>query len=88
MIHFYRDVPRLGNVALTRHAQERAQALGIKDSHVQDLLFSGNDTPDGMDVLWRERGRFRMVILLKPTPYRGAALVKTIYEVEEQAKAK
>jgi hypothetical protein len=45
------------------------------------------DTPDGQDILWRERDGLRLVILMNPTPNRGAKLVKTVYRVQAQAKA-
>jgi hypothetical protein len=45
------------------------------------------DVPDGLDILWRERDGLRIVILLDPTPNVGAKLVKTVYRVQDQARA-
>ena len=45
------------------------------------------DVPDGLDVVWRERDGLRLVILLDPTPNVGAKLVKTVYRVQDQARA-
>ena len=46
------------------------------------------DVPDGAEIVWRERDGIRLVILTNPTPNRGAVLVKTVYRVEAQAKAR
>ena len=46
------------------------------------------DVADGMDVLWREREGLRIVILTHPMPNRGSKLVKTVYRIEQQAKAR
>ena len=89
MTHFYRDVPRLGNVAVSRHAQARAEEEGISQEAFDRVLLSPEtpDVPDGADILWRERDGIRLVILTNPTPNMGAKLVKTVYRVEAQAKA-
>lgn len=89
MQHFYRDVPGLGHVAVSRHAQAAMEALGLTDEMFQRILFEPErEVPDGLDVVWRERGGVRAVILLYPTPNRGARLVKTVYRVEAQARAR
>ena len=90
MQHFYPDVPKLGNVAVSRHAQAQIEAAGISEAEFREALLSPlqPDTPDGMDVLWRERGGIRIVILTNPQPPRGAKLVKTVYRVGQQAKAR
>lgn len=89
MTHFYRDVPGLGNVAISRHAQQRAEEDGISQDAFDRVLLTPikPDTPDGADILWRERDGIRLVILTNPTPNTGAMLVKTVYRVEAQAKA-
>jgi hypothetical protein len=46
------------------------------------------DIPDGADILWRERDGLRIVILTNPTPNVGAKLVKTVYRVQAQARAR
>ena len=89
MKHFYRDVPNLGNVAVSRHAQARMQEDGISQEVFDRTLLQPTcpDVPDGMDVLWRERDGLRIVIITNPTPNRGAKLVKTVYRVQRQASA-
>jgi hypothetical protein len=88
MKHFYRDVPHLGCVALSRHAQSEAEEDNIPDATVEDVLMrpSQPDIPDGQNIVWREKNGVRLVIILKPTPGRGARLVKTIYRVQPQAR--
>jgi len=88
MKHFYRDVPGLGNVAVSRHAQARAEEDGISQESFDRVLLSplNPDVPDGAYILWRERDGIRLVILTNPTPNIGAKLVKTIYRIESQAR--
>lgn len=88
--HFYRDVPRLGNVAVTRHAQARMIKDGITQEQFEKALFEpqGPDHPEGFGVLWRDRNGVRIVILSRPTPNTGAKLVKTVFRVKAQARAR
>jgi hypothetical protein len=88
--HFYRDVPKLGNVAVSRHAQASMIADGISQEAFDRVLLHPTkpDVPDGADVVWRERDGLRLVILLNPTPNTGAKLVKTVFRTERQAKAR
>ena len=90
MNHFYRGVPKLGNVAVSRHAQARAEEDGISQEAFDRVLLEPiqPDIPDGTDILWRERDGIRLVILTNPTPNTGAKLVKTVYRVEAQLKAR
>jgi hypothetical protein len=46
------------------------------------------DVKEGTEILWRERDGIRIVILENPTPPSGAKLVKTVYRIEAQAKAR
>ena len=87
--HFYRDVVRLGNVAVSRHAQASMIEDGISQEAFDKALLTPTrpDIPDGPDILWRERDGLRIVILTNPTPNTGAKLVKTVYRVERQARA-
>jgi hypothetical protein len=89
MKHYYENVPRLGNVAVSRHAQSQIAEAGISQEAFYRALFAPTqpDASDGQDILWRERHGLRLVILTNPTPNRGAKLVKTVYRVEAQAKA-
>ena len=88
MNHFYRNVPHLGNVAVSRHAQQRAEEDGISQEAFDRVLLTPikPDIPDGTDIVWRERDSIRLVILMNPTPDTGARLVKTVYRIEQQAK--
>jgi hypothetical protein len=88
MKHYYENVPRLGNVAVSRHAQSQILNTGISQQAFDRALLDPiqPDIPDGQDILWRERDGLRLVILTNPTPNRGAKLVKTVYRVQEQAK--
>ena len=87
MEHYFPNVPGLGNVALSRHALERMVQDGISENELKDALLRGATTPDGQEVVWREKGGVRVVILRKPTPFRGAMLATTIYRVKAAAKA-
>jgi hypothetical protein len=86
MKHFYRDVPRLGNVAVSPHAQERMMDTGIPEEMFERVLLSGLDTPIGTNVVWREKDGLRIVVLTNPTPNVGAKLVKTVYRVDAPAR--
>ena len=86
--HFYRDVPRMGNVALSRHAIERAERLGLTQKMIEDVLWLGRDTPDGFQVTLREYNNIRFVIMLRPKPFKGAKLVKTLYKIDPRASAR
>jgi hypothetical protein len=46
------------------------------------------DVREGTEILWRERDGIRIVILENHTPPSGAKLVKTVYRIEAQAKAR
>jgi hypothetical protein len=84
--HFYSDVPRLGNVAVSRHAQERMMDTGIPEPMFERVLFSGLDTPISTNLVWREKDGLRIVVLTNPTPNVGAKLVKTVYRVKAPAR--
>lgn len=86
MKHFYRDVPRLGNVAVSRHAQERMMDAGIREPMFERVLLAGSDTPIGTNLVWREKDGLRIVILTNPTPNVGAKLIKTVYRVHAQTR--
>ena len=84
--HYYEDIPELGNVALSRHAQVRAVRDGISEAMILDVLLQGRDTPDG-DSIWRELKGIRLVIIT-PDPFRGAQLVTTMYRVKPPARSR
>ena len=79
MKHYYADVKGLGNVAVSRHAQENFERVLLNPVRP--------DGQDGIGVVWRERDGLRIVILTDPTPNMGAVLVKTVYRVKPQANA-
>ena len=87
MDHYFPDVPGLGNVAVSRHAQARLVEDGISEHDFKEALFNGTTIPDGQDVLWREKDGVRVVILRQPTPFKGAMLAKTVYRVRPAARA-
>jgi len=86
MNHFYRDVPGLGNVALSRHAQQRAIEEGITDHQVDQVFLHGKNTREA-GALLREYAGVRFV-LVEPEESHGALLVVTIYRVQTRAKAR
>lgn len=88
--NYYTDVPGLGDVAVSRHALEKLEQEGIAHERFEDALLRPTrpDVPDGVDVVWRERDGLRIIILLRPTPDRGARLAKTVYRVMRQAKVR
>ena len=85
---YFPDVPGLGNVALSRHAQERMVEDGISEESFQDALIHGQTVPDGQEVVWREKDGVRVVIVRRPTPFKGAMLATTVYRVKPPARAK
>ena len=86
--HYFPNVPGLGNVALSRHAQERMAQDGISENELKEALLRGATTPDGQEVVWREKDGVRVVILRRPTPFKGAMLATTIYRIEAAARAR
>jgi hypothetical protein len=61
---------------------------GISENELNEVLLRGTTTPDGQEVVWREKDGVRVVILRTPTPFRGAMLATTIYRVKAAAKAR
>jgi hypothetical protein len=89
MQHFFQSVPKLGHVAVSRHAQARCEELGItEEQFCRALLEPARDVPDGQEVLWRERDNIRLVVQLFPTPNRGARLISTVYLIKPTARAR
>ena len=86
MKHYYPDVPGIGNVAVSRHAQDRLAEDGISEREFEAVLLRGDSVPEGQDILWRQKDGIRLVILLKPEPFRGATLVKTAYRIEPKPR--
>ena len=90
MAHFYRNVPKLGHVAVSRHAQKRMEEDNISQEAFERVLLTPvkPDVREGADILWRERDGLRIVLLENPTPPSGAKLAKTVYRIDAQAKAR
>ena len=82
MKHKYFDVPKMGTVELSIHAQKRATSSGITELQIKNLLYGGEDTPDGIDITFRDYNGIRAVILLYPKPDKKRKLVKTIFKIE------
>ncbi len=85
--HYYENVPTLGNVAVSRHALDRIAAQGIGKAAFEEALFTGEMTPEGDAITWREKNGVRLVIINKPEPFRGAKLVKTVFKIKPQGRA-
>ncbi len=60
MEHYFPNVPGLGNVALSRHAQERMVEDGVSENEVKEALLRGTTKPDGQEVVWREKDGVRV----------------------------
>lgn len=63
MEHYFPNVPGLGNVALSRHAQERMVQDGISENELKEVLLRGATTPDGQEVVWRAKDGLTALIL-------------------------
>jgi len=88
MQHYFADLPNLGNIAVSRHAQDQCVRYGITEEKFKDVLLHGKEVIESNDILYRQKDGIRVVILTKPTPNMGAKLVKTCFRIEQQAKAK
>jgi hypothetical protein len=82
MRHYFPSVPGIGNVAVSRHAQERMIRDNISEVDFINVLLKSASTPTKNSVVIRESDRIRIVIELKPEPFSGAALVLTTYRVQ------
>lgn len=89
MQFFYTDVPRLGRVAVSRHAQARIQEQNIPEELFRKTLLRPGkpDIPDTEGVVWRESNGLRIVVVTKPVPDRGTMVVKTVYRIQGNAVA-
>jgi hypothetical protein len=90
MQHYFANVQSLGNVAVSRHAQNQLVRYGIPETAFTRALLEPTkpDILEGSDIIWRERDGLRIVILANPVPFRGAKLVKTVYRIAKQAQAR
>ena len=87
--HFYRGVTGLGHVAVSRHAQDKMDREGISQDLFERVLLNPlkPDVQEDLDTIWRERENVRLVII-NPTPATGAKLVKTVFRIKPQARAR
>jgi hypothetical protein len=87
--HYYPNVPGLGNVAVSRHAQDRMDEHNISQATFESALLTPiKEVEEGTEIVWRERDNIRIVIVQRPVPFRGAKLVKTVMKVGAQAGAR
>lgn len=86
MVHYYTGVPGLGNVALSRHAQAKAEKDRVSDAQIKNALWSGRRLNDG-DSEFMEHAGLRLV-LVQPKNDAGAWLVVTLYRVMGQARVR
>jgi hypothetical protein len=86
----YKQVPDLGNIIVSDHAIMKAERLGISEFQFKKALFEGESIPEGNKILWKEAGRVRLIILLKPNKrkLKAAKLVKTMFIIENQKTIK
>jgi hypothetical protein len=87
MKHYYENISGLGNIAVSRHAQDRMREEGVSEKLFQDVLEHGKDIDESAGIISRNGKGIRIVIITNPIPFRGAKLVKTVYKVQGQAKA-
>jgi hypothetical protein len=82
----YRAVPELGNIIVSDHAIEKAKMLNISEFQFKKALYKGESIFEGNKILWKEAGRVRLIILLKPNKrkLKAAKLVKTMFIIENQ----
>lgn len=85
--YYYENVRGLGNIAVTRHAQAEMDEDNISQELFEDVLLNGEEIEEGFGTVWRQ-GRGIRIIIITPTLFRGAKLVKTVYKIKPQARAK
>ena len=83
---YYTNVPKLGNVVLSRHCQAKMLIEEISEEKFEDVLFNGVWEEEGFDVLRIEKDFIRLIIVMNPKPFSGARVVKTLYRVKSQYK--
>ena len=90
MQFYYENVKGLGSVVVSHHALKRIEEEGISEELFKKVLLTpiGSDTPDSLDIVWRERNGIRLVINIDPDVNSGAKVVKTVYRIQAQAKAR
>jgi hypothetical protein len=88
MGHYYKNVPGLGSVAVSRHAQYNIRQQQIPESNFIKVLFESKSLEEGFEVVRREGFGIRIIILLNPTPFKGAKLVKSVFSIKPQKDSK
>jgi hypothetical protein len=81
----YENVPGLGRVNVSNHAQQRMIDHNISEAEFQRALMEPiqPDVPDGHNIVRRWRNAVGLVILLHPEPDLGIKLITTIYRHSE-----
>jgi hypothetical protein len=88
MKHYHQDVPGIGNVAISRHAQVNCTGQRIADSHIDALLNHGARTDIEGGCVQLDHAGIRAIVVRRPEPFSGAALMVTVFRVERKARAR
>src|SRR5262245_56966154 len=79
--YFYKNIPKLGSVAISRHALSQLDAQDISQVDFELVLRDEkNQVEEGRDVVIRSGQGMRIVILLHPQPYKGERLVVSVHK--------
>jgi hypothetical protein len=87
---YYEEVPGLGPVVVSRHAQAKMAEDGVPEEVFREALFDMlSEAREGFDVVRREARGVRVIIEMEPDGRpptiaggRRCRLVKTVYRVE------
>jgi hypothetical protein len=84
VLQAYADVPGLGDVVLSKHAQDRLRGLGVALRTFEDALMNPlePDVWDSTSILWREKRGLRLVIDMRTNP----KTIVTAFRVLAQAR--
>ena len=80
--YYYSNIPHLGNIAVSRHAQSRLDEYKISQSIFEDILYNGKETKEGFNILHKDSHGIRLIIILNPDPPTGAKLISTIIKLK------
>jgi len=85
---FAEEIPGVGDVELSRHAVNRVTADKIPENVFWEVLMRGEVIHEGPDIVWKTGKGIRIVILMRPSPYRGRALVKTAFKLKPSERVR